>query len=154
MRCAGPTLFVSFSLIATLPIGSLDGSPAGDAPEPNASKIVTEWTFPHGPDGGIQTIGIANGPIQTSILDTKKPFGEVWTFYAKKIGSDKEYGERKGYFDHGKTKDGRYCIRDLIRTGESRRTFFVYTCPRFTVTAIVRPDRDRTVVDMTVVTHK
>ncbi|TWU08221.1 hypothetical protein [Stieleria varia] len=143
-----------FSIVAAASITAARSHATDDGNEPNANKTVDEWTFPHGSGGGIQTIGIGDGPIQTSIIDTKKTFGEVWTFYAKKIGSDKKYAEETAHYDHGKTIDGRYFIRDFIKTDEPRRTFFVYTCSRFTVTAIVKPKGDGTIVDMTVVAHE
>ncbi|MEQ8788441.1 MAG: hypothetical protein RIC55_19175 [Pirellulaceae bacterium] len=148
-------LFLSvLSFVTATSISTADSHATDDAKEPNATKTVDEWAFPHGSGGSIKSIGIGDGPIQTSIIDTSKSFGDVWTFYAKKIGCDKKYVENTAYYDHGKTGDGRYLIRDIIKGDEPRRTFFVYTCPRFTVTAIVRPKSDGTIVDMTVVAHK
>jgi hypothetical protein len=154
MKYPTALLLAAISMVVATSINTAGSYAADDAKEPNANTIVDEWEFPHGSGGGIGTIGIGDGPIQTSIIDTKKSFGEVWTFYATKIGSDKKYAEQTAYYDHGKTKDGRYFIRDFIKADEPRRTFFVYTCPRFTVTAIVKPKGDGTIVDMTVVAHK
>ena len=117
-------------LLATLAVVTAsihaNGNPVPKAAEPNAEKIAKEWAFPFGRGGEIKSIGIADGPIQTSIIDTRKSFGDVWTFYAKKIGSDKVYGKQRAYLSPGKTKDGRYLIRDVLRTDKRPGPLFIH----------------------------
>ncbi len=120
----------------------------------DATELTEQWSFEAGSEGSVGTIGISKGPIQTTIIRTKRSFGEVWSFYAKKIGCKKKHEPKQLHYHHGEAKGGRFFIRDVPTGKKPRRTMFVFDCPGHTTTATAHETEQGVVVYLTVVARK
>src|SRR5262245_37547965 len=95
---SGYTTFMMWSMavggVAIVFFGRLQSQPTTTAEKPSQLK---EWEFP---DAESHRSGTAGGVFAADYA-TSKPFEEVWTYYAKKLGYKQEYKPNLSYAGSG-----------------------------------------------------
>lgn len=145
-------LMVALAGATWITFGHADVS-AGSSPAPDVKRISAAWSPPSDGESSRNALGSKDGPIELVSLFTDHSFGEVWNFYAKKIGIEKEYEEKKAYIHHGKTETGHFFLHDRAIGDAPRTTKFVHTSDHATVSVQLSIEGDGTRVELTVVAH-
>ena len=152
MTRLGLFLLFSLAIAGLLTFAPIDAS-AKVASSPDVKKISAAWSPPNDGQSSRNALGSKDGPIELVSLFTDHSFGDVWNFYAKKIGIEKEYEEKKAYIHHGTTEQGHFFLHDRAIGDAPRTTKFVHTSEHATVNVQLSAEGKGTRVELTVVAH-